>query len=151
MIGQVINEQIQTDQQLRDLVAAMQRAYEFVGKAGPLERIQAHVDFFEKMARATFECGNFIGEYVSTDSFGESISSSKMHAKTLLTLFTSVARAMKGIVSPKAKTQLQNHMQALRSLIDQFKEDGAITTEISVVRTLALSESLAEAVDELSE
>ncbi|KAI0339513.1 WD40 repeat-like protein [Trametopsis cervina] len=130
VIPQAINEQIKTDHQLSDLIAAMQRAYEFVGKAGPLERIQAHVDFFEKMARATFECGNFIGEYVSTDSF--------------------VARAMKGIVSSKAKTHLENHMQALRSLIDQFKEDGAINTEISVVRTLALSESLAEAVDELT-
>lgn len=150
MIGQVINEQIKTDHQLRDLVAAMQRAYEFVGKAGPLERIQAHVDFFEKMARATFECGNFIGEYVSTDSFGEFILPLKMRAKNLL-IFISVARAMKGIVSSKAKTQLENHMQALRSLIDQFKEDGAINTEISVVRTLALSESLVEAVDELSE
>lgn len=103
MIGQAINEQIKTDHQLRDLVAAMQRAYEFVGMAEPLECIKAHVDFFEKMAHATFECGNFIGEYVSTDSFGESILPYKMRAKTCSLILTSVARTMKGIVSSKAK------------------------------------------------
>lgn len=42
-------------------------------------------------------------------------------------------------------------MQTLRSLMDKFKEDSAIHTEISVVRTLSMTESIAGAVDELSE
>ncbi|KAI0346188.1 WD40 repeat-like protein [Trametopsis cervina] len=130
VIPQVINDQLKTDQRLRDLVSAMQRAYGFIGKTTPLEHIQLHVEFFENMARATFECGNFIREYVNSGSF--------------------VARAIKGIVSPKAKTQLENHMKTLASLMDQFKEDSAIHTEISVVRTLETTQSISGAVDELT-
>ncbi|KAI0339508.1 WD40 repeat-like protein [Trametopsis cervina] len=130
LIPKVINDQLKTDQRLRDLVSAMQRAYGFVKKAAPLNDIQLHIEFFAQMARATFECGNFIQEYVNSGSF--------------------VARAIKGVVSSKAKTQLEKHTQSLASLIGQFKEDGAINTEISVVRTLSATESIAEAVDELT-
>lgn len=75
---QVINDQLKTDQQLRGLISAMKQAYEFVEKAAPLEHIKLHVDFFQKMAHATFECGNFIREYVMNESFGELISASEM-------------------------------------------------------------------------
>lgn len=71
IILQVINEQLETDQQLRNLVAAMKHAYEFVRKAAPLEKITEHVEFFEKLASATLECAHLIQEYVRAGNFGE--------------------------------------------------------------------------------
>lgn len=84
---QTINNQIKTDEQLKTLVLTMKRAYEFADKAYALEHIELHAGFFEKMARATLECGNFIREYVDSGSFGESILASQKHYKGGLTHF----------------------------------------------------------------
>lgn len=68
---QVINDQLKTDQQLRNLVAAMKHAHEFARNATPLEKIEMHAEYFEKLACATLECAHLIQEYVRTDNFGE--------------------------------------------------------------------------------
>ncbi|KAI0341545.1 WD40 repeat-like protein [Trametopsis cervina] len=130
IVPKAINNQLKTDQRLRDLVAAIERAHDFTGKVSPLEYIEAHQNYFEQMAHATFECGNFITEYVKTESF--------------------VARAIRGIVSEKAQKQLESHIQSLSSLMDQFKEDGTIHTEITVVRTLDITKATANAVDKMA-
>ncbi|KAI0337186.1 hypothetical protein BDW22DRAFT_1433549 [Trametopsis cervina] len=62
VIPAVINEQLETDQQLRNLVAVMKHAYKFVRKAAPLEKITEHVEFFEKLACVTLECAHSIQE-----------------------------------------------------------------------------------------
>ncbi|KAI0337299.1 WD40 repeat-like protein [Trametopsis cervina] len=130
VVPTMINNQLKTDDQLQKLVLTLKRAYEFVGKVSPLEHIKLHVKFFEKMAHATLECGYFIKEYVDSGSF--------------------VARVIKGIASDAAtKEQIENHMQTLLSLMDEFKEDGAIHTEITVGRALQTAESIQGAVDKL--
>ncbi|KAI0341535.1 WD40 repeat-like protein [Trametopsis cervina] len=130
IVPKAINNQLKTDQRLRDLVAAIERAHDFTGKAAPLEYVKDHFEFFEKMAHATFECGNFITEYVKTESFAE--------------------RAIKGFVSDQRKNQLERHIQSLCSLMDQFKEVGAIHTEVTVVRTLDITKATADAVDKMA-
>ncbi|KAI0337121.1 WD40 repeat-like protein [Trametopsis cervina] len=130
VVPTTINNQIKTDEQLKKLVLTMKRAYEFADKASALEHIELHAEFFEKMARATLECGNFIKEYVDSGSF--------------------VARVIKGIISDAAtKEQIENHMQALLSLMDQFKENSIIHTEILTGRILQTAESIQGAVDKL--
>ncbi|KAI0337308.1 WD40 repeat-like protein [Trametopsis cervina] len=143
VVPTMINNQLKTDEQLHKLVLTMNRAYEFVDKVSPLEHIKLHVKFFEKMARATLECGCFIREYVDSGSF--------------------VARVIRGIVSDAAtKEQIENHMQALISLMDEFKENSIIRAEIlaglikgtvdklevSVVRTLQSTDLIKGAVEE---
>lgn len=70
---QMINNQLNNDEQLKKLVHTMKRAYEFVNNASALEHIKLHAEFFEKMACATLECGNFIKEYVDSGNFGRPI------------------------------------------------------------------------------
>ncbi|KAI0337181.1 WD40 repeat-like protein [Trametopsis cervina] len=120
---------LETDQQLRNLVAAMKHAYEFVRKAAPLEKIAMHVEFFEKLACATLECAHLIQEYVRTGNFA--------------------MRIVKNI-SGKAKKRLTAQIKCLEDLMNQFGEDAALHTEISVMRTLEIAGSVQGGVDTLT-
>lgn len=73
-ISQIINEQLKTDEELRNLVAAMKYTHDFVCSAKTLQEIEMHAEHFVKMSCATLECGYLIQEYVRTGSFGRSIS-----------------------------------------------------------------------------
>ncbi|KAI0339471.1 WD40 repeat-like protein [Trametopsis cervina] len=129
IVPAVINNQLKTDRQLRDLVASMKYACDFVCQATPLEEIETHAEFFAKMACVTLECGYLIREYVRTDKFA--------------------TRAGKNI-SGAARRKLAEQLQSLRALMDEFKDTAVIQTEITVMRTLEVAGSVSESVDKLA-
>ncbi|KAI0337171.1 WD40 repeat-like protein [Trametopsis cervina] len=123
----VIKEQLETNDQLRNLVAAMERAHEFVHSAEPLEKVKMHEASFEKLAHATLECALLIREYVRTDNFA--------------------MRAVKNI-SGEAKKKLTAQIESLQALMNQFGQDATIHTELTVIRTLDPTELIKDGVDE---
>ncbi|KAI0337519.1 WD40 repeat-like protein [Trametopsis cervina] len=120
IIPAVIKEQLETDEQLQNLVAAMKRAHEFVHNAEALQKVKMHEASFEKLARATLECVHLIREYVRTDSFA--------------------IRAMENI-SGEAKKKFTDQIESFQTLMNKFAQDAIIDTELTVIRTLELMES----------
>ncbi|KAI0337513.1 WD40 repeat-like protein [Trametopsis cervina] len=108
----------------------MKRAHEFVHNAEALEKVKMHEASFEKLARATLECAHLIREYVRTDNFA--------------------MRAVKNI-SGEAKKKLTAQIESFQALMNQFGQDATIHTELTVIRTLELAETIKGGVEGLTE
>ena len=68
---QVVTRQIELDEQVRVLVAMIERTYVFVTEARPIEKVEQQAHILGQISVQTFECVRFIVRYAEDASFCE--------------------------------------------------------------------------------